>query len=54
VAGGADKAAAIRATLRSGLLSGLVTDETTARRVLEQGTVAAGGAGKRRRAREPS
>jgi len=54
VAGGADKASAIRATLRSGLLSGLVTDETTARRVLEQGTVAAGGAGKRRRAREPS
>ena len=36
VAGGADKAVAIRATLRSGLLSGLVTDEATARVVLEQ------------------
>jgi DNA-binding transcriptional regulator LsrR (DeoR family) len=36
VAGGADKADAIRATLRSGLLSGLITDETTARTILEQ------------------
>ena len=34
VAGHAEKAVAIRATLRSGLLSGLVTDEATARRVL--------------------
>jgi DNA-binding transcriptional regulator LsrR (DeoR family) len=38
VAGGADKAAAIRATLRSGLLSGLVTDETSARWVLDGAT----------------
>jgi DNA-binding transcriptional regulator LsrR (DeoR family) len=36
VAAGADKADAIRATLRSGLLSGLITDETTARTILEQ------------------
>ena len=35
VAGGADKAAAILATLRSGVLSGLVTDETTARTLLQ-------------------
>ena len=34
VAGGADKVAAIAATLRSGLLSGLVTDEATARAIL--------------------
>jgi DNA-binding transcriptional regulator LsrR (DeoR family) len=34
VAGGADKRAAILATLRSGLLSGLVTDEATARGML--------------------
>jgi DNA-binding transcriptional regulator LsrR (DeoR family) len=36
IAGGADKVDAIRATLRSGLLSGLITDETTARAILEQ------------------
>jgi DNA-binding transcriptional regulator LsrR (DeoR family) len=36
IAEGSDKAAAIGATLRSGLLTGLVTDETTARIVLEQ------------------
>lgn len=35
VAGGTDKAAAIAATLRSGLLTGLVTDETTARSILD-------------------
>lgn len=35
VAGGADKVDAIRATLRSGILSGLITDEPTARAVLE-------------------
>ncbi|MEO6748773.1 MAG: sugar-binding transcriptional regulator [Casimicrobiaceae bacterium] len=34
VAGRTEKAVAIRATLRSGLLSGLVTDEATARKVL--------------------
>lgn len=36
VAGGMDKAAAIRATLASGLLSGFVTDEATAREVLRE------------------
>jgi DNA-binding transcriptional regulator LsrR (DeoR family) len=36
IAGGADKVDAIRAALRSGLLSGLITDETTARAILEQ------------------
>jgi DNA-binding transcriptional regulator LsrR (DeoR family) len=35
VAGGADKILAVLATLRSGLLSGLVTDEATARGVLD-------------------
>ncbi|MCC6196221.1 MAG: sugar-binding transcriptional regulator [Burkholderiales bacterium] len=40
VAGGIDKAAAIRATLASGLLSGLVTDEATAREVLRERTAA--------------
>jgi len=35
VAGGADKVLAVLATLRSGLLSGLVTDEATARGILE-------------------
>lgn len=40
VAGGIDKAAALRATLASGLLSGLVTDEATARKVLHERTVA--------------
>jgi DNA-binding transcriptional regulator LsrR (DeoR family) len=34
VAGGTDKSAAIHAALRSGLLSGLITDETTARGIL--------------------
>jgi DNA-binding transcriptional regulator LsrR (DeoR family) len=38
IAGGPDKVDAIRATLRSGLLSGLITDETTARAILEQKT----------------
>ncbi|MGE3775385.1 MAG: sugar-binding transcriptional regulator [Gammaproteobacteria bacterium] len=36
VAGGIDKAAAIRATLASGLLSGIITDEATARKVLRE------------------
>ncbi|MEO8741506.1 MAG: sugar-binding transcriptional regulator [Casimicrobiaceae bacterium] len=36
IAEGSDKAVAIRATLRSGLLSGLITDETTARTMLKQ------------------
>lgn len=36
IAGGSDKAAAIAATLRSGLLTGLVTDEITARAILKQ------------------
>jgi DNA-binding transcriptional regulator LsrR (DeoR family) len=36
VAGGADKVVAIRATLRSGLLSGLVTDEATARTIVDR------------------
>ncbi|MEO8847307.1 MAG: sugar-binding domain-containing protein, partial [Casimicrobiaceae bacterium] len=36
VAGSPDKAVAIRATLRSGLLAGLVTDEATAHRILAQ------------------
>jgi len=36
IAEGLDKAVAIRATLRSGLLSGLVTDEATARAVLSE------------------
>jgi DNA-binding transcriptional regulator LsrR (DeoR family) len=35
IAEGRDKAVAIRATLRSGLLSGLITDETTARTILD-------------------
>ncbi len=34
VAGGADKTAAIRAVLTTGLLSGLITDEATARRLV--------------------
>lgn len=38
VAGGIDKAAAMRATLASGLLTGLVTDEATAREVLRKST----------------
>ena len=37
IAEGLDKAVAIRATLRSGLLSGLITDEATARAVLDSG-----------------
>ena len=41
VAGGADKVAAIAATLRSGLLSGLVTDEATAQAILRLRTAAA-------------
>ena len=34
IAGGADKTAAIRAVLNSGLLSGLITDEATATALL--------------------
>ena len=36
VAGGSEKAVAIRSVLRSGLLTGLVTDEATARLVVDQ------------------
>ncbi|MGC8468497.1 MAG: sugar-binding transcriptional regulator, partial [Acetobacteraceae bacterium] len=42
VAGGAAKAAAILAVLRSGLLSALITDEPTARRLVEAGSERAG------------
>ena len=42
VAGGSQKARAIRAALRSGLLSGLITDETTARRLVELDSEASG------------
>ena len=38
VAGGSDKAAAIQSVLRSGLLSGLITDEATARRLVSLST----------------
>ncbi len=37
VAGGAIKVAAIRAVLASGLLDGLITDERTARAIMETG-----------------
>ena len=52
IAGGPDKVDAIRATLRSGLLSGLITDETTARAILEQKTPRSAAA-KRARGRKP-
>ncbi|MEJ7667476.1 MAG: sugar-binding transcriptional regulator [Casimicrobiaceae bacterium] len=52
IAGGPDKVDAIRATLRSGLLSGLITDETTARAILEQKTPRSAAA-KRARSRKP-
>ena len=48
IAEGIDKAVAIRATLRSGLLSGLITDETTARAVLDSRVSNAGAAGRPR------
>jgi len=51
IAEGTDKAVAIRATLRSGLLSGLVTDETTARAVLDTRLSRADGSGRRTGAR---
>ena len=35
IAGGPDKVAAIRAVLRSGRVAGLITDETTARALLD-------------------
>jgi len=38
VAGGSDKAPAIQSVLRSGLLSGLITDEATARRLVGMST----------------
>jgi DNA-binding transcriptional regulator LsrR (DeoR family) len=41
VAGGADKASAIGATLKSGLLTGLVTDEDAARRILAMDAISA-------------
>jgi DNA-binding transcriptional regulator LsrR (DeoR family) len=49
VAGGPDKVAAILATLRSGVLSGLVTDEATARALLEPAKAPRGGGRRARR-----
>ncbi len=52
VAGGRDKPAAIRSVLRSRLLSGLITDEPTAQRLIKEQPARSAGPGRTRHARE--